>query len=138
MATGMGDRFAAALVIMIVAATAATGQSAKRGHEFEVLVFTRTEGFRHDSIENGVAAITAIGDANDFTVTHIEDASVFTDSALLGFGVVVFLNTTGDVLDPDQEEAFERFVRGAAGYVGIHSSDRRQDLVELRSQQVGI
>jgi type 1 glutamine amidotransferase len=51
-----------------------------------------------------------------------EDARLFTDESLARFDVVVFLMTTGAVLDPEQEAVFERFVRKGKGYVGIHSA----------------
>src|SRR5688572_29968225 len=40
-----------------------------------VLVFSKTGGFRHSSIDEGIAALQQIGAANDFTVTATEDAA---------------------------------------------------------------
>jgi type 1 glutamine amidotransferase len=87
-----------------------------------VLIFSRTTGFRHDSIETGVAAVTKLGRENKFSVDWTEDASQFTPEILKKYKVVVWLNTTGDVLNPAQEAAFESFIRGGGGYVGIHSA----------------
>ena len=42
---------------------------------FRALVFSKTTGFRHDSIPAGIAAIRALGEANDFQVDATEDAS---------------------------------------------------------------
>ncbi len=70
---------------------------------FDVLVFSRTTGFRHDSIDEGIAAIQSLGAANDFTVTATENPAAFTDANLAQFEVVVFLLTTGDVLNTAQE-----------------------------------
>ena len=64
-----------------------------------VLVFSKTGGFRHDSIPQGIAAIQALGTANGFTVVATEDPTQFTDANLATFDVVVFLSTTGEVLD---------------------------------------
>lgn len=89
---------------------------------FDVLVFSKTVGFRHDSIEEGVAAIEALGAANDFTVVHTEDASVFTQPGLAQYEAIVFLSTTGNVLDAAQEVAFQEYIRGGGGYVGVHAS----------------
>src|ERR1700681_2221996 len=66
---------------------------------YRVLVFSRTAGFRHDSIPNAIAAVRALGDQNGFLVDATEDQTVFTDSALAGYGAVIFLLTTGHVLD---------------------------------------
>jgi type 1 glutamine amidotransferase len=87
-----------------------------------VLVFTRTTGFRHESIPAGVAAVEALGTRFGFAVEHTEDAVQFTDANLARFGAVVFLSTTGDVLDAAQQAAFERFVRAGGGFVGVHAA----------------
>ena len=90
--------------------------------DVSVLVFSKTEGFRHDSIEPGVAAVQEMGAENGFTVSATEDASQFTDDNLGGYDAVVFLNTTGDVLDGTQQAAFERYVRNGGGFVGVHAA----------------
>jgi type 1 glutamine amidotransferase len=87
-----------------------------------VLVFTKTAGFRHGSIASGVAALAELGPDHAFRTTHTEDAAVFTDDGLARFDVIVFLNTTGDILDDDQQAAMERFIRAGRGFVGIHSA----------------
>src|SRR4030095_14184338 len=75
---------------------------------FNVLVFSKTEGFRHDSIPAGIAAIRQQGTARVFAVDAGENAAVFTDEGLAKYSVVVFLSTTGDVLNDAQQAAFER------------------------------
>jgi type 1 glutamine amidotransferase len=87
-----------------------------------VLIFSKTAGFRHDSIPEGIAAFRTLASLNTLTVEATEDSSAFTDENLSRFGAVVFLNTTGDVLDPDQQGAFERFIRQGRGFVGVHSA----------------
>ena len=87
-----------------------------------VLVFTKTAGFRHDSIPDGIAAVQTLGRENGFAVEATEDAGRFTDEGLAPYRAVIFLNTTGDVLAADQERAFERYIRGGGGFVGIHSA----------------
>lgn len=87
-----------------------------------VLVFSRTAGFRHDAIPDATAAIRAIGDQNDFTVDATEDPAAFTDKGLAPYQAVVFLLTTGDVLNRTQEMAFERYIQAGGGYVGVHSA----------------
>lgn len=89
---------------------------------FAVFVFTRTAGYRHDSIPAGIAAIRALGEQHGFSVDASEDSRRFTDSDLRPYRAVVFLNTAGTVLDPPQRAAFERFIRRGGGFVGIHSA----------------
>jgi type 1 glutamine amidotransferase len=89
---------------------------------FTVLVFSKTTGFRHDSIPQGVAAIEALGAEHGFAVDSTEDAARFGDAVLARYKAVVFLNTTGDVLDTGEKAAFERYIRSGGGFVGIHSA----------------
>jgi type 1 glutamine amidotransferase len=90
--------------------------------EFAALVFSRTEGFRHGSIEIGQQTIAELGTENGFRVEATEDSAWFTAERLADFEVVVFLNTTGTVLDADQKAAFEAYIENGGGYVGIHSA----------------
>ena len=89
---------------------------------FRVLVFSKTTGFRHDSIDEGIAAIQALGRANEFQVDASEDASVFRDSVLAHYDTVVFLSTTGDPLNNAQQAAFERYIRAGGGFTGVHAA----------------
>jgi type 1 glutamine amidotransferase len=90
--------------------------------KINVLVFTKTAGFRHQSISNGVKCMWELGLEHGWNVTATEDASLFNDDFLKPFHVVVWLNTTQDVLNDEQQEAFLRFYRSGKGYVGIHSA----------------
>ena len=112
--TGLG------VVLMIFAIGTVRAESAEPA--FSVLVFSKTAGFRHDSIPAGIAVIRTLGQQNNFSVEDTEDASAFADEKLARYRVVVFLNTTGDVLDAGQQAAFERFIRSGGGFVGIHAA----------------
>jgi cytochrome c len=90
--------------------------------ERRVLVFTKTAGFRHDSIPDGIATIRALGVANGFAVEATEDASRFTTAELNRYQAVVFLSTTGDILNADQEAAFQAYIRRGGGFVGVHAA----------------
>jgi len=95
---------------------------------FDVLVFSKTAGFRHGSIPAGIAAIQQLGADNGFEVTATEDAGAFTDDNLAQYDAVVWLSTTGDVLNADQQAAFERYIQDGGGYAGIHAaSDTEYD-----------
>jgi type 1 glutamine amidotransferase len=99
---------------------AAAAQSADS--RFAVLVFTKTTGFRHDSIPQGARAIEQLGAEHGFSVDRTEDAAQFEGANLARYKVVIFLNTTGDLLDADQKAAFERYIRSGGGFVGVHSA----------------
>jgi type 1 glutamine amidotransferase len=88
-----------------------------------VLVFSRTAGFRHEkAIPAGIEAIRRLGAQSGFAVDSTEDPTRFSDEGLAAFDVVVFLSTTKDVLDDTQQAAFERFIRGGRGWVGVHAA----------------
>jgi type 1 glutamine amidotransferase len=107
----------AALVLLPAPAVAAVADD-----PYDVLVFSRTAGFRHDSIAVGTQTIRDLGTANGFSVTATEDPAAFTTANLANYEAVVFLNTTGDVLNPTQQTAFESYIRGGGGYVGVHAA----------------
>ncbi len=90
--------------------------------DFKVLIFSKTAGFRHDSIAAGIVAIQEAGVDFHFGVTATEDATRFTAANLAQYDVVVFLSTTGDVLDSAQQAAFESYIRSGKGWVGIHAA----------------
>jgi len=98
------------------------GATAAQGQQPRVLVFSKTAGFRHSSIPDGLAAIRRLGQENGFVVEATEDAGAFRDETLKRYRAVVFLNTTGDVLDPVQESVLERFIQAGGGWVGIHAA----------------
>ncbi len=94
----------------------------ERAEGLRVLVFSATRGFRHDSIPDAVACFEELADAHGFVVTATEDPAVFGEEELASFDVVVFANTTGDVLDEAQQSAFQRWYRRGGGFVGVHSA----------------
>ncbi len=87
-----------------------------------VLVFSKTAAFRHQSIEVGKKALANMAMEKGFGVRFTEDATQFTDANLKQFNTVIFLSTTGDVLNGEQQIAFERFIQAGGGYVGIHAA----------------
>ena len=89
---------------------------------YKVLIFSATAGYRHASITNGIEAIQSLASTNNFTADATEDASQFTDANLAQYKAVIFLNTTGDVLDTNQQGAFQRYIEAGNGWVGIHSA----------------
>lgn len=89
---------------------------------FNLLVYSRTAGFRHASIEAGQMMIQQLGAANNFSVDITEDPQQFNDTNLAQYEVVVFLNTTLDVLNDTQQAAFEDYIHAGGNFVGVHSA----------------
>ncbi len=93
-----------------------------------VLVFTRTLAYRHESIADGVALISRLAVANGWRLMRTEEPATFNDASLAEFDVTVWLSTTGDVLDEEQQAAFQRYVESGGGFVGVHAaSDTEYD-----------
>ncbi|WAC14689.1 ThuA domain-containing protein [Dyadobacter pollutisoli] len=89
---------------------------------FNVLVFSKTAAFRHASIKAGNEALLKLSKEKGFGVSFTEDAAQFTEKNLKKFNTVIFLNTTGDILNNEQQTAFERYIQAGGGYVGIHAA----------------
>ena len=87
-----------------------------------ILVFSKTEGYRHQSIDAGRTALWEMADANGFQIDTTENSEIFQESELKKYNVVVFLNTTGDILNEAQQLEFNRFIQAGGGFVGIHSA----------------
>jgi type 1 glutamine amidotransferase len=102
------------------------GTAGERGPA-RVLVFTRTLGFRHASIPVAVAAVARAAARQGMAVDHTEDPARFTASGLRRYRVVVFLSTSGDVLDRDGEAALRGFVEAGGGWVGVHAAADTED-----------
>ena len=86
-----------------------------------LLVFSKTAGFRHDSIPDGIACVRELL-ADRYEIDASEDAAVFTPSNLARYKAVVFLSTTGDILDSGQQRAFEEYIHLGGGFAGIHAA----------------
>ncbi|WP_433686929.1 lectin [Micromonospora carbonacea] len=113
---------AATATLAVLACTTPATPASAADAPYDVLVFSKTAGFRHDSIAVGTQAIRDLGAANSFTVTATEDAAQFTTANLARFEAVIFLNTTGDVLNDSQQAAFESYIGAGGGYVGVHAA----------------
>ncbi|HEY8217289.1 MAG TPA: ThuA domain-containing protein [Acidimicrobiia bacterium] len=117
---------ALALVPLVVISDAALPASAT---STRVLVFSRTTGFRHASIEPAVAAIERLGEQHHLEVDASEDPAVFTPEKLRDYAAVVFVSTTGNpISDPAQHQALRQYIERGGGFVGVHAaSDQDAD-----------
>jgi type 1 glutamine amidotransferase len=120
--------FAAAMLMLRNAPPPSRPAAVHFSGDARVLAFTRTTGFRHDSIPDALDALRRIGAEGGFDVDATEDPDAFRDANLAAYRAVVFLLTTGDVLDEEGRSALERFVASGGGWVGVHSaSDTEYD-----------
>jgi type 1 glutamine amidotransferase len=118
----------AALVATIVVPLAPAGADRQRNDRddrgrFKALIFSKTAAFRHtECIPQGTARIAQMAVRRGFDVDATENAAAFTDANLAQYDVVIWLCTTGDVLNDAQQAAFERYIRAGGGYAGVHSA----------------
>ncbi|GJM27456.1 MAG: hypothetical protein DHS20C17_00910 [Cyclobacteriaceae bacterium] len=87
-----------------------------------ILVFSKTEGYRHNSIESGIKALKKLGAENDIKVTATEDVRYIEEDSLIQYAAVVFLNTSGDILNYEQRADLERYIQAGGGFVGVHAA----------------
>lgn len=110
------------LLTLVVLLAAAYFWFTRDTREINVLVFSKTAAFRHESIAAGKAAILALGKQHGFSVDTTENSEVFNEKSLRKYNVIVFLNTTGNVLDDAQQLEMNRWVQAGGGFVGIHAA----------------
>ena len=110
-------RFACMVCVVLAIVSFTTSKKSPR-----VLVFSLTKGFHHASIPAGIAAVQKLGAENNFIVDTTTDASYFTRKHLKKYAAVVFLNTTGDVLNDEQQIAFQKYIHSGKGFVGVHAA----------------
>ncbi len=109
-------------LLTLLASMALALSSLAQASKINLLVFSKTAAFRHQSIGAGKAALAKMAKEKGFNVTFTEDASAFNETDLKKYNAVVFLSTTGDVLNDQQQATFERFIQAGGGYVGIHAA----------------
>jgi type 1 glutamine amidotransferase len=119
------------LLLLIAGLTAISAPSlpAAAAEPPRVLLFSHSTGYRHASIEPGVAAIRGLGAREKIAIVPSEDPNVFSTEGLRGFDAIILLSTSTDPKKPESEwfqgkrrEALQAFVRRGGGIVGIHAA----------------
>jgi type 1 glutamine amidotransferase len=104
------------LLALLANAVLVNAQATKR-----VLVFTKVQGYYHESIPSGVKAIQKLGAENGFAVDTTRDSLYFTDKNLKKYAAIIFLSTSGRRLfTPEQQAAIKRYIEVGGGFMGIH------------------
>lgn len=93
-----------------------------RSGDSKILIFSKTAGYHHECIADGLVAIKALCKENNIQVDTTTNPSFFNEEDLDGYAAVLFFNTTGDVLDSEQETAFERYIQAGGGFIGVHAA----------------
>ncbi len=87
-----------------------------------LLLFSKTNGFRHDSIPAGVAALSQLAAERGWSLFHTENAAVHRPELLSRFAAVIWLSASGDNLLEDQEAALRAYVEAGGGFLGLHGT----------------
>ena len=114
-------KHALAFLFLIVLSSASFAQKAKAQKD-AILVFSKTKGFRHQNIPVARQALIELGLKNKIMVDTSESSTVFTADNLKKYKAVVFLSTTGNILDEAEQAVFEQYIKKGGGFVGIHAA----------------
>lgn len=90
--------------------------------QFKALIFSKTEEYRHTAIIDGVEAFKNLSEQHLFNITWTEDANIFNTQSLEPYDVIVFLNTSGNVLNKDHQLALKAFIQKGNGFMGVHAA----------------
>ena len=85
-----------------------------------VLIFTKTNGFRHKSIPESKNQLTKWSEEQNWKITFSEDSTDLRDQILDEVDVLVFLNTSGNILGATEKEALVNYINRGGGFVGVH------------------
>lgn len=101
-----------------------SGITAAAADGISVLAYSRTAGFRHGAaIDAGKVVLTTMAQEQGWRISLTEDPAAFTKENLANYDVVLFNNTTQNILpEPSQREAFQSHIRSGGGFVGIHAA----------------
>ncbi|KAK0235765.1 glycosyl-hydrolase [Armillaria nabsnona] len=119
------------LTLLSTCTTPAFGEAAK------ALVYTATAGFRHDSIPAAIQALQARGSVINVDFENTEDKGIFTEQGLERYDVVIFLSTTGEVLDDTGKTAFQNYLNNGGNFVGIHSASGTLNTTAFYGKELG-
>jgi type 1 glutamine amidotransferase len=126
------------ILATMVASATSLAAAATNSATPSLLVFSKTEGYRHDSIPNGIDLVTTIANDRGWSVTASEDSSLFTQDGLSNYTTLVFVSTTGNFLNSQESAALEDFLTGGGSWLGIHAAaDFGDSLPSWFSELVG-
>ncbi|KAF7312124.1 Class I glutamine amidotransferase-like protein [Mycena indigotica] len=102
-----------------------------------VLIYTATRAFRHDSIPTAVNALLQQSKTLNVVFDHTEDQNQFNDANLAKYDAIMFVSTTGEVLDDAGKAAFQKYLNLGGNFVGIHSCSDSLVNTTFYGQEVG-
>jgi len=108
--------FSSILILMLLMSASVSAQ------QFRALVFSKTAGFRHQSIPNAIVALKKMGTKQVFSVHASEDPKVLAEENLMKYDVLILVSSTGTIFDETTRASLQKFVRSGKGVVGVHAA----------------
>jgi len=105
--------------------------------DLNVLVFSKTNAFRHKSIPTGIDFLNKMGTENHWKMEFSEDSTVFNVAKLSTFDVIVFLNTSGNIFSDENKNALKNYFARGKGFVGIHAASDTEKEWQWFTEMVG-
>ncbi|THU39162.1 ThuA domain-containing protein [Niastella caeni] len=118
----MKKTIVACQLIIVLTALITLSCTVDNGKKDSILVFSKTAGYHHKSIDVGIKTIQQLGLKYNFTVDTTTDSTKFVAGNLKKYAAVIFLNTTGDVLNDEQQNAFQQYIKAGGGFAGVHAA----------------
>lgn len=107
---------------MLSCYASAQNKQPKFNDPLNILVFTKTNGWRHESISSGMKMLYDNSASQNWVITASEDSLIFTNNVLQRMDVIIFLNPSQNVLGKKERKAFEKFMKKGKGFIGIHAA----------------
>ncbi len=112
------------LLVLCYSIFTVTAKDTKQKSEqpLHILLFSKTNGYRHSSISSGIKMLYDQSKKQHWIITATEDSTLIGDNFLSQFDVAVFINPTGNAIGEEEQTAFEKFMKSGKGFVGIHAA----------------
>ncbi|KAG9094735.1 hypothetical protein FS749_011931 [Ceratobasidium sp. UAMH 11750] len=88
----------------------------------KVLLYTYTDGFRHDSIPTAIKQLQAWGPYYNISCDATEDQGKFTDANLAQYDAIMCVHTTGNLFSTAGQTAFANYLNMGGNFAAIHAA----------------
>lgn len=109
------------LILFLFMIATTSSQSQNQMADLNILAFSKTAGYRHGAIPQSLVALGQLGVQNNWKITATEEGEIFTPENLSTFDLVIFVHTTKDILEEDQQEALQNYVETGGGLLALHT-----------------
>ncbi|MDW3649852.1 MAG: PQQ-dependent sugar dehydrogenase [Bacteroidia bacterium] len=90
----------------------------------KLLLFSQASESKTVEVDAARTAIKNLADAQEMLLDFREEADVFTEDSLKSYSALVFLHTSGEVLNDVQRAEVERFAQAGGGVLGMNAAPK--------------